>query len=199
MCLLFETIKVCNKKLFNIEYHNERMNNSRKDLFDSKNNIDIKESISLPIEIGNGLYKCRVIYSNDIESVEYIPYTKKKIQTIRLIECNSIDYMYKYVDRKCLDELLAQSSADEIIIVKDGFITDTSYSNLVFYDGNKWFTPAKPLLKGTKRKKLLNEKLIFEQEIKIEDLIAFEKVSLINAMLDLGEVELKVDSILNKN
>ncbi len=197
MCLLFETIKVCNKKFFNIEYHNARVNNSRKDLFNDEKKIDLKKSIILPKEIGNGLYKCRVIYSNDIESVEYIPYTKKKIRTIKLIECNSIDYKYKFVDRKIFDELLKQNNADEIIIVKNGYVTDTSYSNLVFYDGSEWFTPTKPLLNGTKREKLLYEKLIFEREIKIEDLIKYEKVSLINAMLDLGEVELKVESNLS--
>ena len=41
MCLLIETIKIENNKIYNINYHNLRMNKARKDLFNSKDFIDL--------------------------------------------------------------------------------------------------------------------------------------------------------------
>ena len=60
----------------------------------------------------------------------------------RLIEDNKISYSYKYTTRGSLNELLTKRERyDEILIVKKGFITDTSYSNIIFFDGIKWLTP----------------------------------------------------------
>ena len=76
---------------------------------------------------------------------------------------------------------------DEIIIVQNGQITDTSYSNLVFFDGEKWITPTTYLLNGTMRQSLLQTKQIIEKPIQVEDLNRFESFKLINAMMDLEE------------
>ena len=51
------------------------------------------------------------------------------------------------------------------LIVKDGYLTDTSIANIALYDGYTWFTPAHPLLRGTKRAELLNKQLIVEKDI----------------------------------
>ena len=102
----------------------------------------------------------------------------------------------KYENRKVINQLANSSSADDIIIVIDDNITDGSYFNLAFWDQKKWFTPNTPLLKGVRRTQLLNEHLIQEARITVSDLGSFEKVSLINAMLDLGELEVNVDQIV---
>jgi 4-amino-4-deoxychorismate lyase len=44
---------------------------------------------------------------------------------------------------------------DDIIIVRNGFVTDASYANLIFRKGDEWFTPATFLLAGTMRAFLL--------------------------------------------
>ena len=86
---------------------------------------------------------------------------------------------------------------EKIVIVKQGFITDTSYANIVFFDGHKWFTPVSPLLKGTKRTFLLDKKIIEETEIRIDDLEKFKKARLINAMIDFEDkVEILVENII---
>jgi len=72
---------------------------------------------------------------------------------------------------------------DEIIIEQNGYLTDTTIANIAFYDGERWITPAKPLLKGTMRAKLLDEGLLHEKEIKKEDLKNYSQVALINAMI----------------
>ena len=84
----------------------------------------------------------------------------------------------------------------DILIVKKEFITDTSFSNIIFFDGDNWITPSTPLLEGTKRKELLEKNIISEQEIKFSDLKNFKKAILINAMLDFDEIaEIEIKNI----
>ncbi|MCD4681375.1 MAG: aminotransferase class IV family protein [Bacteroidales bacterium] len=184
MSLLFETIKIDNSKACNIEYHNERLNRSRRALFSSEDPIDLAMLIIVPENMRSGVVRCRVAYEDEIRKVEYFPYQPRKIRSLKLIECDDIDYSFKFDDRTKLNELLKQKgNADDILIVKNKFITDTSFSNIVFHDGKKWITPSTPLLQGTKRTQLLKEKIIKEDEIKVSDLRNFSKAVLINAMV----------------
>ena len=191
MSQLFEAIKVENGKLCNIDFHNERFSRSRKELFGCKDLLDLNKAIKTPKAIGKGLFKCRVVYDKKIKKIEFLPYIKPKIKTLKIIECNDIDYKYKYLDRTKIDELLKQKGdCDDILIVKNGLITDASIANICFYDGQKWLTPDSPLLKGTKREKLLKEGSIFEEKITSQDLSKFKQASLINAMLELEDVQI---------
>ncbi len=180
-----ETIKVQNKRLFNINYHNARLNRTRRMLFNSERDLDLQQIITIPDNIGEDIYKCRVIYDVIIHSIEFTPYQIKPVQRLQLVEANELDYSYKYLDRSALAELLHSSSADDILIVKKGFLTDTFYANVVFWDGNRWLTPATPLLPGTKRRYLLDKQLITSVPLRPADLHLFAHARLINAMLDL--------------
>ena len=196
MCRLIETIKISNREIQNIGYHNLRFNNSRKLLFNHSDNIDLQKLIVIPENIDNELYKCRVVYSEKIESIEFARYDRREIKTLKLIECNSIYYDYKYLDRSPISELYDQKEGcDDILIVKYGLLTDTSYCNIAFYDGKNWLTPALPLLKGTKRAKLINEKVIIEKGIRAEDIGAYSKACLFNAMVDFGEMIIDIKNI----
>jgi len=184
MSLLFETIKIDNGKVCNIDYHNERLNRSRRVLFGSSNNVNLEDVIVIPEQNQLHVARCRLVYNDEIRKIDYFPYKPRTINSLRLVECNDIDYSFKYDDRSKLDELFEQrGDADEILIVKKGFITDTSFTNIVFYDSEKWITPSKPLLQGTKRSQLLKENTITESEIRVEDLRHFSKAVLVNAML----------------
>ena len=180
MCRLIESIKVFDKKLFNIEYHNKRMNNSRRILFNCNDEIDLSTIIKIPENLDNRLYKCRLIYSKEIESIEFVPYVKKNINTIKIVENNFIDYTHKFENRDELNKMLLESNADEIIIIKNNFITDASFANIVFSDGIIFVTPSTPLLKGTKREKLLNEGIIREEELRKNDITKFKFFYLMN-------------------
>ena len=47
-------------------------------------------------------------------------------------------------NRKNLEKLfLKKDDADDIIIVKNNFITDTSIANIALYNGGNWHTPNK--------------------------------------------------------
>jgi 4-amino-4-deoxychorismate lyase len=180
MSLLLETIKIEEGEVFNLSYHQARFDTSRKALFGITNKTDLSAVIKAPHE---GLYRCRIIYDDNIRSVEYIPYKEKKIQKLKIVT-STINYNYKYANREAFNKLLQKYSAyDEIIIEKEGYLTDTTISNIAFYDGDKWFTPTQPLLHGTMRTKLLNEGFLHLKEIKKEDLKNYSQIALMNSMI----------------
>lgn len=186
MSRLFEVIKVQNRQLQNIDYHNDRLNRSLLEIFGIKDQNHLENLINIPENLDNQTYKCRVIYSNKIEKIQFESYTQKFIKSLKLVECDEIDYGHKYFDRSKINELFElREDCDDILIIKNGFVTDISYANIVFWDGSKWLTPSTPLLPGTKRQKLFDEKLITEKEIRVKDLQSFEKARIINAMIDI--------------
>jgi len=178
--LLLETIKIEDGAVFNLEYHQKRCNKSRVKLYQSHDILDLSKLLSPPQK---GLYRCRIVYAQSIKSIEYIPYAPKKITQLSVVPA-TISYDLKYANRDALDTLLAKHpTADEVIIEKDGYLTDTTFSNIAFFDGEKWDTPLHPLLHGTMRQKLLDEGVLHEKMIKKEDLKRYRNVALINAML----------------
>jgi len=189
MCRLIESIKIHNWQLQNIAYHNERLNRSRKELFGIQHSADLSELILLPADLDSGTYKCRVVYSDVVHSIEFLPYIQRKINSLRIVNANDIEYNYKYLDRNCFWQLMKDITEDDILVVKNRLITDTSFSNIVFYDGSDWITPSTYLLNGTMRKFLLNTKKIVSRNIRPEDLRHFESAKLINAMLGLENSE----------
>ena len=186
MCQLIETIKCENGKLFNLDYHSNRLNQARYELYGIEQKIDLRNLIQVPAECNEGLYRCRIIYSTKIHKVEFLPHRYRKIENLKLVVGNDIDYHLKYSDRSSLQILFdKREDCDDILIVNNGFITDSFTANPIFFDGDKWWTPDKPLLKGTQRERLLNEKKIYSCRICINDLIKYEKVGLINALQNM--------------
>ena len=171
----------------NIALHNERFNRSRRELLGIQEESSLEVLVILPGDLPPGKIKCRIVYSREIESITFTPYILKKLQSLQLIEDDFIDYAYKFHDRHPLEKLSQNITADDILIVKNGFITDTSYANIVFWDGIKWLTPAWPLLAGTMRSKLLQEGKIQTEEIKKSDIRFFKSAKIINAMIGLEE------------
>lgn len=203
MCRLFETIKVENGKLFNLEFHNERLNRTRKELFNDRTVIDLKQRIEIPPQAQNTLFKCRVVYKEEIEKVEWEEYRFRNIERLKIVHHNEIEYHYKFYDRRIFDKLKQEtkcSENEEILIIKNSFVTDTSYTNIIFNDGERWITPNTPLLKGVEREKLLKEKKILEHEIKIEQIKNYKSVKLINVFNDFESApELPTECIVDQN
>lgn len=181
--LLFETIKVEEGKLFNIFWHNQRFNRTRKALFKTSKELDLQTYLTPPTK---GVYRCKVTYNNAIQSIEYFPYQAKKFHHFKIVKSN-IAYPYKYFDRSGINDLLdanhLNTNHDEIVIEKDGLLTDTSIANIAFYDGHTWLTPATPLLEGTTRARLLDEGFLKLHNIRKEEIQNYSHFALMNAML----------------
>lgn len=190
MCQLLETIMIRQNRLMNVELHNARVNYSRQALFNAPDTWDLQQLIALPETDPATVHRCRFLYAGSVEGIEILPYFPRKILRLFLAVSDDIAYAFKFSDRSSLDELKRVYAPDpdsDVLIVKKGRITDTSFSNIAFYDGYQWVTPANPLLKGTKRALYIRSGILTEMEITREDLHTFQKARLINAMLDLDE------------
>jgi len=182
----FETIKVVDGVFCNLALHSGRMKRTLAEFY-PHSSVPKIDGIRVPPEYSTGVFKCRVTYSDRMECVEYEPYRKKTIQTLGIVEAPEISYTWKSVDRIVLLNLVQASGCDEVIITQNGYVTDTSFSNLVFQNGQGLFTPATFLLNGTKRQELLAKKVVQEEEIRAEDLHQYDRLILINAMLDISD------------
>lgn len=196
MCLsdntFVETMCARYGKIELIDYHNERMSCTRKDLWGQTSSIDLRNVVNPSDE--EECLKVRVVYGrNGIEDVYYSPYTMKNIHTLRLVTDNDITYTYKSTDRTRLSALAAmKGSCDEVLIVKNGLITDTSYTNVAAYIDGKWLTPRTPLLKGTRRASLLDKGIVTEADIRATDITPETEIMLFNGMMDFGKVTAKI-------
>jgi 4-amino-4-deoxychorismate lyase len=175
------------------------MNRSRRELFGCTDVIDLRDVVTVPEGLGDGIYRCRVVYERTIEHIEFIPYQRAPIRSLALVGCDTIEYAHKFVDRSAIDALRNGVAADDILIVKHGRITDTSIANIVFHDGTRWITPSTPLLHGTARARLLQEGIITQEEITVRDLKRFTRAAVINAMFDLDERQaIAIGNIIGK-
>ncbi len=191
MSLLVETIKVKDGRLYNIDYHSERFNRSRSELFGPGLKDDLTSKIIIPAYARKGIYKCRIEYDDHIRKIEFIKYEIRPVESLRMVEAGDLVYDHKFIERGGIDRLMNnRDSCDDILIVKDGYITDTSYANIVVKDNdNKWFTPSTYLLKGTKRSSLIDRGLIEEVDITPASLRKYKELRLINSMIDINDTE----------
>lgn len=181
---LFESIKVENGVIFHIDYHQKRMARSSGLLL-----RPYLYQICLP---PTGVHKLRITYTKDqFLGFTLTPYIYRTIKTLAPVHDNLIDYGRKSENRHAIDNLFAQrGQCDDILIIKNGMVTDTSFCNIVLLGGdggNNWVTPSTPLLEGTCRARLLDQGLITATLIPFEDLRKYTKFILINAFMDFDQ------------
>lgn len=182
---LFETLAIEQGNIQNIEYHQARYEQSLRQFYGKSavKIFNLFELIQLPPHLQNQLVRCRIDYNAETTQIQYFEYQRKIYRTFQPIVCDEIDYSLKYANRDLLNSLLAQrGTCDEIIIIKNGKVTDCAIGNLIFRQGNQWLTPDTPLLAGTQRKKLLQQGKIREATIYAQDIEKFDEIRLINAM-----------------
>lgn len=167
----------------NLFFHQARLNKTIAH-FNGVPGIDIEQALK-GVTIGTApKTKVRLSYNEEgILEIAQEAYTKKEINSIRLVDIGNREYDFKYADRKWIYTLLAEAGTDEIIMVKNGLITDSSIANLAFFDGEHWFTPSSPLLKGTRRAALLEQQTIKPISIQAASLQDFISFKCVNAMM----------------
>ncbi len=182
MYQFIESIKIENGQAFLLNLHQQRIYQTFANFHREcvLNLYAIFTSLQLPQK---GLYKWRIVYnlSGDFEH-QFIPYSFTEIKDFELVENNEINYSFKYLDRTHLDTMKKQALTQEIIIVKKDFITDTTFSNLIFLKDGIWHTPKTFLLNGVQRLSLIHLGIIQETEINLENLKEFSHFRIINAM-----------------
>ncbi len=164
------------------------MDRSRKAVYGKAPSLKLEEvlaAIDLP---ASGLYKLRLEYGLSITKQELIPYHPRQIRSLQVVDAAGFAYGKKYLDRSGIRSCLEKKNGhDDIIMVQHGYLTDTSYANIALFDGRHWYTPAWPLLPGTRRAQLLELGVIRPSVIRARDLGNFTKLRLMNAMLPWEE------------
>ena len=188
MSQFIESIKVEDQKAFLMEFHQKRVNDTFAH-FGAQGSIDLEKIFKSLEHDEDGLYKLRIVYDlNRNFKHQMIPYAIPEIENFQLVENNSFDYSFKFEERKEFEKMKTKAKTEEIIIVKNNHITDTSYTNILFLKGETWYTPATYLLNGVMRQHLLKEKKIKEAEITLQNIREFSHFQLINAMNDFDDM-----------
>ncbi|MEL7159441.1 MAG: aminotransferase class IV [Bacteroidota bacterium] len=186
--LLLESIRILDGTADLLPYHQQRMDRARRVLFPKSAVLKLEKilaELKLPTK---GLYKLRIEYNSKVMKTEFVPYIMRPVNSIRIVKADEVRYGRKFADRtgirKCLEK---KGKCDDILMIQRGHVTDASYANVAFFDGKHWYTPAWPLLRGTRREALLEQGVIRPSVIRERDLVNFQSVRLINAMLPWGE------------
>ena len=197
MSRFIESIRLLDGRFYNLRYHQERMSRTLQAHHGSHPPVELEKFLNEKEFPSRGLYKCRIVYDVSSKDVVYSPYSAKTIRKIKVIEDNEISYDYKYEDRRAIDRLFAQrDDCDDVLILRNQKITDCSFSNIIFRNGIKWYTPLQPLLWGTMRQCLIDENKVEPREIRLADLRSFETFKLINAMVQFDGPEIEVSEIV---
>lgn len=182
MSQFIESIKVEDKKIFLLDLHQKRVNETFA-YFGKENSLDLAKIYEKLEHNDDGLYKLRIVYDLDkVYKTQLIPYAFPQINSFQLVENNTLDYSFKFEDRTAFAKMKNTAKSEEIIIVKNNHITDSSYANLLFLKGKQWFTPSTFLLNGVQRQHLLKTKKIKETEITLQNIKEFSHFQIINAL-----------------
>jgi 4-amino-4-deoxychorismate lyase len=187
-----ETIKIINGKAPYLAYHQKRLNRTFERFFSVEKSLDLstilakEKKIIATQDFENQVFKCRFLYDSQFFSIEILPYRIQAIDSLKIINVSDdFSYPFKFSNRTILNQLVIEKQ--EVLMVKNGFLTDTTYHNIALKMGQNWFTPENPLLKGTKRDYLLEKKIIQTRPVTVQDLYDSSEIKLFNAMIDWEE------------
>ncbi|MBP1663876.1 MAG: hypothetical protein H6Q19_1016 [Bacteroidetes bacterium] len=201
MYRFIESIKLLNGEFYRLKLHQQRMDKVFDIFYPDLLKVYLYNSLISLNFPKDGFYKCRIVFDSKIQNIEFSPYQLPQIRTLKVVEISIPSTIYKSADRKEINEIYAQrEKCDDVLLVKNNLVTDSSYCNTAFFDGKTWFTPKKPLIYGIQREELLKNKKIFEKDIEIKSVFSYQSICLFNAMIEFGEIIFSTENIyLNVN
>ncbi len=183
MCRFLETIRVEDGAADLLPWHEQRFRATQMEAWGRIVHLPLAQ-VMPEYPSAPGVFKMRLLYSESGLEWSIEPYRRREIFSLELVDGSGIDYHLKSADRSELNRLSRDwTRGVEILILQEGRITDTGFSNVAFENNEVWWTPRRPLLKGTRRASLLESGALSEAEISIEDLRDYRRVALFNAML----------------
>ena len=198
MCRFIETLRSENGTLCRLSYHQARAERTLRYCLPGTPIPQLAEAAAALPKLP-GVAKVRIIYgAKGVINSSVTPYVPKPVTSLKLIANNTIDYTFKAEDRSQLQALHARRGlCSDVLIVRNGYLTDTSYANIALFDGLRWITPAHPLLCGTMRQSLLDSGWMTTEELTPADLPRFTQLTLINALLPPGIQTLPISAIIS--
>ncbi len=194
MSRFIETIRIREGQAMHLDWHQRRVDATLRFFYSTSTGtpptLVLKEILDAHPFPSTDLLRCRITYDRYGFLVEYFHYQIQTIRTLRLTDVPAaLDYKYKYADRHLLEQLYAsRGEADDILMTREGWITDTFNANIAFRKGDRWYTPSFPLLAGTTWKRLISEGRLIPRPIQQSELSVFETFRVFNAMRDWDDV-----------
>ena len=194
---LFESICLQDGQVLHPQWHRLRFQKTFQNFFGQAPPFDLLDPFDIPQNFSQGKVKLKIRYNASTRDLQFQHYKMQNIQSIRLVSTDDLDYAYKYSRREKLESLFAlRGACDDVLIVRKGLITDSSYANVIFFDGGQWWTPKVPLLEGTCRARLLADGQIKEVALRVEDIKPFKGLKLINALRDMDQPMIPIESLV---
>ncbi len=196
MCRFVESIKLNDGNFYRLDLHQARVRKAFEKYYPDEEVLNITDTLSQYSFPQEGIFKCRIVFDSDVQSVEFAPYTRREIRSLQLVETELESFEYKLEDRSEMNAAFAlRGDCDDVLLVRNGLLTDTSYANIALFDGKRWFTPKVPLLYGVNRADLLRQGKMNEKDINVSDLQNYKQITIFNAMIEFGEIVLNIEAI----
>ena len=196
MCRFVESIQLKDGQFKRLELHQARLEKAFAEFYPNLPIVDLAKILNQSSFPSEGLFKSRILFDSEIRQIEFIPYIPHKISSLKLVETKIQCRTYKLEDRTEFNNAFAQrDNCDDVLLVKNGLLTDTSYCNIALYNGTDWVTPHIPLLYGVNRSQLLAEGKLRTKDIAINELKQYLTICLFNAMNEFGEISFPISDI----
>jgi 4-amino-4-deoxychorismate lyase len=210
MYRFLETFRITGGRIDNFGWHAGRIRRTLKSFYGSTGQLPAwstgfeqgHETLFRQVLTGapDEICKGRFCYGLEPGPLTLEPYRKRVVGHLYAIQPETLpDYRFKFLDRAALTALQDMAGADGEVLILDekGRLTDTSYTNILLFDGKRYMTPSSPLLEGTCRSRLLAEGVIVEDILYGKDIKHFREIHLINALLGPGDLVIPVSSIIS--
>ena len=186
--MFIETIRIQDGRACHLSDHTDRMRRTADHFGFTAPTLPHDLEAHLSADLRTGTVRCRVLYDHTLREVTFTPYRRRQIERLFAVDAGTTDYAFKYADRAPLARPdVPLGASDELLFVRDGCLTDTSYTNLVLRRGDELVTPDTFLLDGTCCRRLLRTGRICTARIRLQDLATYDELLLINAMMPLRE------------
>jgi len=191
MTEFLETICILDGVPRHLEWHQQRIDSTFRFCMPQAVPFQLESALSLYDLPKAGKLKCTLQYDTEIKDATIALYPSRTFHHLQLFEIPSgYDYRFKFADRCTMNELFSKKgNADDILMTRGGWITDTSIANIAFRKNDRWYTPSNPLLAGTAWKRLVADGLLIPRPIHQTDLHQMDGFKVVNAMNDWEEVE----------
>lgn len=190
MIRFIESIRLLNGTVENVKYHQARINETFAFYFEGKAPISLQQIIDSNQPPENGLFKLRIVYAETLEKIEYLPYQApffRKFQCFRIPD--DFIYRFKFANRIFFENISKKIEPDVLpVLIQKGLVTDSTFTNLVFKRGDKWFTPKTPLLQGVQLQIMTETFPVNKVEIRETEIETFDAIYPINALNTPGTI-----------
>ncbi len=186
MSRFLETIRIRGGAPLHLDGHQRRVDDTFRVFYAGIPPLSLAAVIADSVMDVSADQRCRIVYDDSTHEVTVTPLQPRTIRSLRLVDLPpDYDYGYKYADRRILELAFARrGDADDVLLIRDGWITDTSVANVAFRANGRWYTPALPLLAGTTWKRLVSDGVIVPRPIHVDDLPRYEACVVFNALND---------------